>query len=116
MRMKDKIVLVSGAASGIGEASAKTYAREGASVVVADVNRDGGERVVEEIRAAGGTAEFVEVNILSTDDIEKMVAFTVEKFGRINVLHNNAQTSAGGRLGDVSLEDWRRALEGGLTS
>jgi meso-butanediol dehydrogenase/(S,S)-butanediol dehydrogenase/diacetyl reductase len=116
MRMKDKIVLVSGAASGIGEASAKTYAREGASVVVADVNREGGDRVVGEIRAAGGVAEFIETNILKTEDIERMVAFTVEKFGRINVLHNNAQTSAAGRLGDISLEDWRRALEGGLTS
>src|SRR6185312_8134349 len=116
MRMKDKMVLVSGAASGIGEASAKTYAREGASVIVADMNREGGERVVGEIREAGGVAEFVEVNILKTDDIEKMVAFTVEKLGRIDVLHNNAQTSAAGRLGDISLEDWRRALEGGLTS
>ena len=116
MRMQDKMVLVSGSASGIGEASAKTYAREGASVVVADMNREGGERVRDEIRAAGGVSEFVEVNILNTGDIEKMVAFTVEKFGRINVLHNNAQTSAGGRLGDVTLEDWRRALEGGLTS
>jgi meso-butanediol dehydrogenase/(S,S)-butanediol dehydrogenase/diacetyl reductase len=116
MRMKDKIVLVSGAASGIGEASAKTYAREGASVVVADMNVEGGERVVREIREAGGVAEFIQVNVLEIADIEKMVAFTVEKFGRIDVLHNNAQTTAAGRIGDITLEDWKRAIDGGLTS
>jgi meso-butanediol dehydrogenase/(S,S)-butanediol dehydrogenase/diacetyl reductase len=114
--MKDKVVCVSGAASGIGEASAKTYAREGAKVIVADMNVEGGRRVVSEIREAGGAAEFVEVNILNTGDIEKMIAFTVETYGRIDVLHNNAQTTAGGRIGEISLEDWKRAIDGGLTS
>jgi meso-butanediol dehydrogenase/(S,S)-butanediol dehydrogenase/diacetyl reductase len=114
--MANKTVLVSGAASGIGEACAKTYAREGARVVVADMNAEGGERVVAEIKAAGGQAAFVPVNILDTGDIEKMVAFTVETFGRIDVLHNNAQVTAAGRIGEIKLEDWRRALEGGLTS
>ena len=116
MRMANKAVLVSGAASGIGEACAKTYAREGARVVVADMNAEGGERVVAEIKAAGGEAAFTPVNILDTGDIEKMVAFTVETFGVIDVLHNNAQTTAAGRIGDITLEDWRRAIEGGLTS
>ena len=116
MRMANKVVLISGAASGIGEACAQTYAREGARVVVADMNAEGGERVVDEIAAAGGEAVFVSVNILDTGDIEKMVAFTVETFGAIDVLHNNAQTTAAGRIGDITLEDWRRAIEGGLTS
>jgi len=116
MRMANKAVLVSGAASGIGEACAKTYAREGARVVVADMNAEGGERVVAEIKAAGGEAAFTPVNILDTGDIETMVAFTVETFGAIDVLHNNAQTTAAGRIGDITLEDWRRAIEGGLTS
>lgn len=116
MRMANKAVLVSGAASGIGEACAKTYAREGARVVVADMNAEGGERVVAEIKAGGGEAAFTPVNILDTGDIEKMVAFTVETFGVIDVLHNNAQTTAAGRIGDITLEDWRRAIEGGLTS
>jgi len=114
--MANKAVLVSGAASGIGEACAKTYAREGARVVVADMNAEGGERVVAEIKAAGGEAAFTPVNILDTGDIETMVAFTVETFGAIDVLHNNAQTTAAGRIGDITLEDWRRAIEGGLTS
>lgn len=116
MRMANKAVLVSGAASGIGEACAKTYAREGARVVVADMNAEGGERVVAEIEAAGGEAAFVATNILDTGDIEKMVAFAADRFGCIDVLHNNAQVTAAGRIGDIALEDWRRALEGGLTS
>lgn len=116
MRMQDKVVLISGAASGIGEASAKTYAREGGKVVVADMNVEGGGRVVDEIRRAGGTADFVEANILDTAAIENMIAFTVERHGRIDVLHNNAQTSASGRLGDIELDAWRRAIDGGLTS
>jgi meso-butanediol dehydrogenase/(S,S)-butanediol dehydrogenase/diacetyl reductase len=116
MRLKNKIALVSGSASGIGEASAKTFAREGASVVVADINVEGGHRVMKEIREAGGKAEFVETNILDTAQIENMIAFAVKTFGRLDVLMNNAQVSAGGRLADVSLEHWKRAIDGGLTS
>jgi meso-butanediol dehydrogenase/(S,S)-butanediol dehydrogenase/diacetyl reductase len=116
MRLRNKIALVSGSASGIGEASAKTFAREGASVVIADVNADGGHRVVKEIRDAGGAAEFVEANILDTAQIEAMIAFAVKRFGRLDVLMNNAQVSAFGRMADISLEHWKRAIDGGLTS
>lgn len=116
MRLANKIALVSGSASGIGEASAKTFAREGASVVVADVNKEGGARVVDEIRKAGGTAEFVEANVLEIKSIENMIEFAVKKFGRLDVLMNNAQVTAAGRLGDIKLEDWKRAIDGGLTS
>jgi 3-oxoacyl-[acyl-carrier protein] reductase len=63
MRLKDKIALITGAGSGIGEATAKTFAREGATVVVVDLNEDGGNRVVSEIRKAGGSAEFLRADI-----------------------------------------------------
>jgi meso-butanediol dehydrogenase/(S,S)-butanediol dehydrogenase/diacetyl reductase len=116
MRLKNKIALISGSASGIGEASARTFAREGASLVVADVNVEGGHRVVKEIREAGGKAEFVETNILDTAQIENMIQFAVKTYGRLDVLMNNAQVSAAGRLADVSLEHWKRAIDGGLTS
>jgi len=117
MRLQDKVVLVSGAASGIGEASARTYAREGAKVVLADVNEEGGERVAAEIREANGAAAFVRADITQPDDIERMVAFTVETFGRIDVLHNNAQVTSGGkRIGELDLAAWKRGIDGGLTS
>jgi meso-butanediol dehydrogenase/(S,S)-butanediol dehydrogenase/diacetyl reductase len=116
MRLKDKIVLITGGGSGIGEACAKTYAREGASVVIADVNVEGGTRVRDEIRAVGGVAEFTEANILDIASIEAMIAYAIGRFGRLDVLHNNAQVTAAGRIGDITLEDWRRAIDGGLTS
>jgi meso-butanediol dehydrogenase/(S,S)-butanediol dehydrogenase/diacetyl reductase len=118
MRLENKVALVSGAASGIGEASARTYAREGAKVVLADINADAGERIADEIRKANGAATFVRTDIMVPEDIEQMVAFTVETYGRINVLHNNAQVSAGGgkRIGELDLAQWKRGIEGGLTS
>jgi meso-butanediol dehydrogenase/(S,S)-butanediol dehydrogenase/diacetyl reductase len=116
MRLADKVVLITGGASGIGEACARTYAREGGKVVVADVNVEGGERVVAEIRQANGAAAFVRADVLDTASIEAMVAFTVETYGRIDVLHNNAQVTSGGRIGELELEAWRRGIDGGLTS
>jgi meso-butanediol dehydrogenase/(S,S)-butanediol dehydrogenase/diacetyl reductase len=117
MRLQDKVVLVSGAASGIGEASARTYAREGAKVVLADINAEGGERVAADIRQANGAAAFVRTDIMEPADIERMVAFTVETYGRIDVLHNNAQVTSGGkRIGELDLAAWKRGIDGGLTS
>lgn len=116
MRLKGKVATVSGAASGIGEAIARTFAREGASVVIADINADGGHRARDTIRASGGTAEFVEANILDTASIENMIEATARRFGRIDVLVNNAQTTAAGRLGEIELEAFQRALQGGLVS
>jgi meso-butanediol dehydrogenase / (S,S)-butanediol dehydrogenase / diacetyl reductase len=117
MRLQDKVALVSGAASGIGEASARTYAREGAKVVLADINEEAGERVAAEIRQANGAAAFVRTDIMKPEDIERMVAFTVETYGRIDILHNNAQVTSGGkRIGELDLAAWKRGIDGGLTS
>lgn len=116
MRLKDKIATISGAGSGIGEATAKTFAREGASIMIADINPDGGLRVRNEIREAGGTAEFVQTDVLDKSSIETMIQTTVTTFGRIDVLVNNAQTTAAGRLGEIELEAFQRALQGGLVS
>lgn len=117
MRLQDKVVLVSGAASGIGEACARTYAREGAKVVLADINEEAGERVAAEIRQANGATAFVKTDITKPEDIERMIAFTVETYGRIDVLHNNAQVTSGGkRIGELDLAAWKRGIDGGLTS
>ena len=111
MRLKGKVSIVSGAASGIGEAVAKTFAREGSSVVVADLNAADGHRVVREIREAGGTAEFIRTNIGRTTDADAMIDFAVEKFGRLDVLHNNAIGAVFGRIGEVTPEAWRKAID-----
>jgi meso-butanediol dehydrogenase/(S,S)-butanediol dehydrogenase/diacetyl reductase len=116
MRLKDRVALISGAGSGIGEATAKTFAREGAAVVVVDLNEQGGNRVVGEIREAGGTAEFVRANAGRPPEIEAMLKFATNKFGRLDVLHNNAIWMEAGRIGDLSLEGWQRTLDVGLTA
>jgi meso-butanediol dehydrogenase/(S,S)-butanediol dehydrogenase/diacetyl reductase len=115
MRLKGKVSIVSGAASGIGEAVAKTFAREGSSVVVADLNAADGHRVVREIREAGGTAEFIRTNIGRTTDADAMIDFAIEKFGRLDILHNNAIGAVFGRIGEVTPEAWRKAIDLGLT-
>jgi meso-butanediol dehydrogenase/(S,S)-butanediol dehydrogenase/diacetyl reductase len=115
MRLADRVALITGSGSGIGEASAKTLAREGASVVVIDVNEAGGERVVSEIEAAGGTAVFFRADVGVPSEIEAMIAFALERYGRLDILHNNAVFSPYGRIGDLELEGWQRALDVGLT-
>jgi meso-butanediol dehydrogenase/(S,S)-butanediol dehydrogenase/diacetyl reductase len=116
MRLKDKIALITGSGSGIGEATAKTFAREGAAVVVVDMNEQGGNRVVAEIRKAGGTAEFLFADVGSTAEIERMIKFASDKFGRLDVLHNNAVFTTVGRIADITLDGWQKTLDVGLTA
>jgi len=89
-RLQDKVVIVTGAAQGIGEAYAKAIAGEGAAVVVADLNADGGERVAKEIEAAGGRAVFVRTDVSDHGSAGAAAAAAVESFGGIDGLVNNA--------------------------
>jgi meso-butanediol dehydrogenase/(S,S)-butanediol dehydrogenase/diacetyl reductase len=116
MRLKDKVSLISGAGSGIGEATAKTFAREGAAVVVVDLNEEGGSRVVGEIRKVGGTAEFFKANVAHPAEVDAMIKFAEDKFGRLDVLHNNAIYTAVGRIGELTMEGWQRTIDVGLTA
>ena len=116
MRLKDKISLITGAGSGIGAATARTFAREGAAVVVTDVNEEGGNSVVAEIRKAGGSAEFYRADVGKPREIEQMIRFATDKFGRLDILHNNAVFTTVGRIADITLEGWNKTLEVGLTA
>lgn len=90
MRFENKVVIVTGAAQGIGEAYARALAAEGASVVVADVNAESGELVTKSIVADGGRAIFVHTDVSSAESATAMAARTVEEFGGIDGLVNNA--------------------------
>jgi NAD(P)-dependent dehydrogenase (short-subunit alcohol dehydrogenase family) len=90
MRFENKVVVVTGAAQGIGEAYAKALGGEGASVVVADLNVESGERVAKEIEAAGGTALFVRTDVSSHESAAAMVEAAVAAYGGIDGLVNNA--------------------------
>jgi NAD(P)-dependent dehydrogenase (short-subunit alcohol dehydrogenase family) len=90
MRFQNKVAIVTGAAQGIGEAYAKALGAEGASVVVADLNVESGERVVKEIEAAGGTALFVRCDVSDAESANAMADATVAAYGGIDLLVNNA--------------------------
>jgi NAD(P)-dependent dehydrogenase (short-subunit alcohol dehydrogenase family) len=93
MRLHNKVAVITGAGSGIGRESALLFSREGARVVVADVNDDAGREVVEELRAAGGEAVYVRADVSRAADAEGMVRAAEESFGRLDVLFNNAGIS-----------------------
>ena len=111
-RFDGRVAVVTGAASGIGEACARTFASGGAKVVVADTNRDHGERVVDAIGQAGADARFLEVDVSKPEAAEHMVTRTLEAFGRLDIAVNNA--GIGGELnptGDYSIEGWNRVID-----
>jgi NAD(P)-dependent dehydrogenase (short-subunit alcohol dehydrogenase family) len=89
-RVDGKVALITGTASGIGKATARLFAREGAKVVCADLNGPGAETTAAEIKQAGGDAVAVQANIASEADCEKMVQTAVDTYGRLDVLHNHA--------------------------
>ncbi|MAT50182.1 MAG: dehydrogenase [Porticoccaceae bacterium] len=89
-KLKGKVAIVTGSGANIGEACVKALAAEGASVVVADINREGAERVAAEINDSGGRALAGYVDLLDEKSVETLVAASLEHFGRIDILHNNA--------------------------
>jgi 3-oxoacyl-[acyl-carrier protein] reductase len=90
MRLENKVAIVTGAGSGFGEGIAKRFAREGAKVVVNDIDTAGGERVVGEIAGAGGTAAFHRADVAIGDEVQGLVARALDAFGRLDVVVNNA--------------------------
>ena len=103
-----KVAIVTGGASGIGAASAAILAREGAKVVVTDIDVSGGTAVAARIANAGGEAVFLEQDVTDEARWEEVVAETERRFGRLDVLHSNAGIAISCFLVDMSLEDWRR--------
>ncbi len=109
-RVKGKTALITGAASGLGEGCAILLAKEGASVVIADINETGGQKVVEKIKQDGGNALFVKLDVSKEEDWESAIAKTVEEFQKLDVLVNNAGIQYVKELEDTPLEDWRRLM------
>jgi NAD(P)-dependent dehydrogenase (short-subunit alcohol dehydrogenase family) len=106
-----KVVLVTGAAGGIGAAAAEIFASRGARVVAADRNVDGASVTVATIRAAGGTATEHEVDVADPASVDAMVAAAVSTYGRLDCAFNNAGIGAGFHaFADVSVDDWQRVI------
>lgn len=110
MRLNGKVAIVTGGADGIGRATCDLFAREGAAVVVADVNAEKGEAVVHEIVSRGGRALFVETDVSKESSVSLMVAEAVRAFGKIDILINNAAIFVLRGI-DATVEEWRRILD-----
>ena len=123
MRFDGKVALVTGGASGIGRATALGFAQRGGQVAVVDIDGSAAANVVEEITKAGGSAVAIAADLTKTAEIDAMVARTLEEYGRLDVMHNNAYgaLAATSRHRTVRLEDlargrWDYAIQIGLTA
>src|SRR5579872_4064547 len=108
MRLQDKVAIITGAGSGIGREAALIFAREGARVVVADMNADAGGQTVADIGEAGGEAIFISVNVAQATSVAALVHETEERFGRLDIIFNNAGIfpDADGSVLDTTEEVW----------
>jgi NAD(P)-dependent dehydrogenase (short-subunit alcohol dehydrogenase family) len=110
--LKDKVALITGAASGIGEATARLFAAEGASVVVSDIAEDRGAKVVDEIRKSGGKAVFIKADTSKPDDHERLVKEAVKAFGKLNIAVNNAGIGGASALtGEYPIDSWQKVID-----
>ena len=114
MRLGNKVAVITGAGSGIGRASAKLFAQEGAKVVVADINPASGQQTVKEITRLGGEAMFVQVDVASATDNQRLIDLALSSYGKLDILFCNAGV-AGETLADTTEESWRRTLDINLT-
>jgi len=109
-RLDNKVAIVTGSAEGIGQATALMFAREGAKVVVADINKDKGEAVVNAIQEAGGDAIFYLLDVTKEKDWQGLMTATTQKYGKLNVIVNNAGISRAKDIEATTLEDWNAIM------
>ena len=115
--MKNKTVIITGAASGIGKATAELFAREGANVVISDIQEPEGAKVVKDICATGGKAMFFKTDVSTVEEMEALVNFTLKNYGNLDIAINNA--GIGGELNpiaEMSVEGWQRVIGINLSS
>ncbi len=115
-RLEGKVALVTGGSGGIGSATLRRFVSEGASVVCADINDEGGKKLVSELESVGGKAAFQHCDVSSLDEVTKAIDNTVDQFGRIDILFNNAATSTGGYVADLDPDGWDHSLRVMLTA
>src|SRR5574341_1706082 len=110
MRLENKVAIITGAGSGIGRETALLFAEKGAKVVVADVNVMGGEETVKEIEKNGGGGFFAKLDVTSREQSQQMVKDTLEKYGKIDVLINNAAIIQDALVSKMTEEQWDRVI------
>lgn len=111
MRLENKVAIITGSGSGMGAASAKIFAREGAKVVVADLNEEAANKVVAEIKADGGEAVGVKVDVTDNAQLDHMIDVCIEKYGKIDILFNNAGMPLAMPVEDVTEETFYKIVD-----
>ena len=112
MEIRGKVGVITGGGSGIGRATSERLAREGASIVIADLDQAGGIETVKRIEAAGGKAVFVHADVVKIEDTRRMLDTAITKFGRLDILHNNAGIGVGAPgFPDAPPERWHLVVE-----
>lgn len=110
MRLKDKVAIITGSASGIGKEIAEIFAKEGAKVVIADLNLDQANATAQEIIANKGQAMGVKMDVTKEDEVEKGVAEVIKKFGDIDILISNAGIQIISEIEKLAFADWKKML------
>ena len=112
-RLKDKIALVTGGSSGIGRAASQLFAREGAKVVIVDIDVAGGEETVQRITEEGGEAHFVRTDVSKSDEVEALVKEIIKKYNRLDCAYNNAGIMPDADESVLGLEEgiWQRVMD-----
>lgn len=119
MRLQDKVALITGAGRGIGRAAAELFAREGASVVIAEINEEFGRSAEQSIRAQGGRAVFVQTDVSRSADVQSLCSAVEDTFGGLHVLYNNASIFLGeadNPATELSEETWDQVISVNLKS
>jgi NADP-dependent 3-hydroxy acid dehydrogenase YdfG len=110
LNVENKVIAITGASSGIGEATAKLLAENGAKVVLGARRTEKLEKLVEEIHASGGTAEFKAVDVTNREDVKAFIHFAKDKFGRVDVIFNNAGVMPLSPLNALKVEEWDKMI------
>lgn len=115
-RLSGKVALVTGAASGIGRTTALLFAREGAKVIIADINKTDGIEIEQQIKNNGGEATFIHTDVTKESDVQILISTSVEKYGKLDILVNNAGVLLEGSVTSTIPGDWQKVLDINLSS
>ncbi|MFN9533357.1 MAG: SDR family oxidoreductase, partial [Pseudanabaena sp.] len=110
LNVKDKVVIITGASSGIGEATARMLAQNGAKVFVGARRTEKLEKIVAEIHSSGGVAEFKAVDVTNREDVKAFIHFAKDKFGRVDVIFNNAGVMPLSLMNALRVEEWDKMI------